>query len=219
MKYIIRYSAIVLMAVCFTVYCVAQSVVAPLKINKALQQKIEGKTVLKQNILLANIIQSGINYFRSITAESIARKPVKMGDHVTMQQELFYTNTDWPGSDEAIIQVDKTLNNNVPSYEKYELRFIFYPESRIDSAKKMYRDLYESINGCIVIIAANKAISVNEPFVPLSAEGGNRYKGLIEFSQFKKDAGVNVTMNFSTELNLFYTITLSFSKVRFHNKD
>ncbi len=211
--------AVTLMAVCLVLFCTAQPVVAPLKINKALQQKIEGKSVAKQNVLLANIIQSGIRYFKNITGKSIEKKPVKMDDRVTMQQELFYTDLDWPGSDDAMIRVDKTLYNNLPNYEKYELRYIFYPDNQIDSAKKMYRELYESINGCIVILTANKAISVAEPFVPVSAEGGNRYRGVINFNQFKKEASVNVTMEFTTELNLFYTITLSFSKARFNNKD
>ncbi len=211
--------AVTLMAVCLVFYGAAQPVVKPLKLSKNLQQKLDHKATTKQTELLSTIIQSGYKYFRDNTGKSIEKKVEKLGDRVAMQQELFETEIAWPGYDDAMIQVDKTLNNNVPSIEQYSLRFIIYPENQIDSAKKLYREIYESINGCIVIAAANKAIFINEPFVPLSAEVGNRYKGIMEFTQFFKETGIKCTIEFTTELNLFYTITISFSKTRFHNKD
>jgi len=219
MNHLLRYTSVIIMAVCLGFFSAAQPVVKPLKFSNGLQQKVENKAAAKQGELLGKILISGARYFRSITGKSMEAKSTKMDEHVTMHQELFFTNMEWPGNEDAMIQVNKTLYKNVPSYETYELRFVFYPDSKPDSARQMFRNIYESINGSIVLAGGGKAILVNQPFIPVAADGNNRLTGEIQFSQFYKETGINVKLQLISELNMFYTITLSFSKPRMHNSD
>lgn len=218
MKKQLRFAMTIVVTASLNGLAMAQCEVKPLTIGKKLQQKIENAAVKKEGELLGTIIKSGVDYFRKNTGVLFDSGSANMGNNIIMNGQQFDTDLFWPGSDDRSISVRRILKNNNIVQETYSVQFSFTPDNDIASAEKMFSDVFESVNGSLVVYAGSKLMLINQPFIAVIKDATGRHRSHIEFEQFYKATKVKAVLEFYTE-NTFFNIELTFSKVRMNNRD
>ncbi|MEO7309779.1 MAG: hypothetical protein ABIX01_05235 [Chitinophagaceae bacterium] len=216
MKKQLRFAMIIPAVALLNRLAMAQGEIKPL--SNSLQQKLASNGVIKQNELLARIIESSAGYFRKNTGIAFDSGSANMGGNLVMKGKLFDTDLFWPGDEDHSISVQTILKNEKIVHATYSLKFSFTPGNSIDSAKRVFRTVFESINGSLVLFAGAKLVLIAQPFIAVIQDATGRYRSHIEFDQFYKESQVKAVLEFYTE-NAFFNIDLSFSKVRNNEKE